>query len=180
MDAIGFGVRAESAPGGGDRVCRASAEAFCRDLSNVLGLYCLFATRRAGRRIVSEKRPGDRVFGLVLGVVFGVIALIGWFVSGRILAWAVGISGSFLVLALLAPGVLMPLNRIWSWLGVRIAFAINHLLLGVFFYLVILPFGLSVRLLRRRLMLKRPDPSLESYWSPVGRQATAETYPDLF
>jgi hypothetical protein len=129
---------------------------------------------------VAEKRPGDRVFGLVLGAVFGLIALIGWFLSGRILTWAVGISGGFLVLALFAPGLLMPLNRIWGRLALRVASVINHLLLGLFFYLVILPFGLSARLLLRRLMLKRPDPSLDSYWTPVGRQATTETYPDMF
>lgn len=129
---------------------------------------------------MSEKHPRDRVFGLALGAVFGVVALIGWLLSGRTPVWAVGVSGSFLALALLAPGLLMPLNRIWSWLGLRIALAVNHLLLGLFFYLVILPFGLSARLLRRRLLLKRPDPSLESYWQPVGRQATVETYPDMF
>ena len=74
----------------------------------------------------------------------------------------------------------MPLNRAWSRVGHRIGALINWILLGGFFYLVILPFGLPARLLGRDSIQKRPDPGAGSYWTPVTRQATPETYPDMF
>jgi hypothetical protein len=129
---------------------------------------------------VSIKRPADRTFGLVFAALFGLVALVGWLLSGRILLWAIALAGALLVPALFVPGILMPLNRLWTRLGQRIAIVINHLLLGSFFYLVILPFGLVARGLRWISMPKRPDLETDSYWKPVQRQATAETYPDLF
>ena len=126
------------------------------------------------------KRPGDRAFGLVIAALFFAIATIGWLVSGRIFFWALGISGFLLVTGLLAPGLLMPLNRLWALVGRRIGIVSNHLLLGIFFFLLITPLGGALRLLRRSSFRKRPDPAMESYWTPVGRKATSETYGDMF
>ena len=129
---------------------------------------------------MSAKRPGDRAFGLVFAALFAAIASVGWLLSGRILVWALGISGFLLVTALLAPGLLMPLNRLWTLLGHRIGVVTNHILLGIFFFLLITPLGGTIRLLRRSSIPKRPDLSADSYWTPVGRKAKAETYADMF
>ncbi len=126
------------------------------------------------------KRLGNRVFGLAIAALFLAIATIGWFLSGRILFWALGISGFLLVTAVLKPGLLMPLNRLWMLLGRRMGIVSNHLLLGIFFFLLITPMGGLLRLFRRNSILKRPDPEAESYWTPVGRKTTSETYADLF
>jgi hypothetical protein len=129
---------------------------------------------------VSAKRASDRVFGLVFACLFGLIAAIGWVLMGRILSWAIAISGALLLLALTAPGILMPANRLWTLLGQRIAVVSNYVLLGLFFYLVILPFGLAGRLFRQSSMPKRPDPDADSYWTPVGRKTTVDSYADMF
>ena len=129
---------------------------------------------------MTAKRPGDRVFGLVLSGLFALIAIVALFLSGRLPLWAVATSAAALLLALAAPGLLMPLNRLWSRVGRRVAVVSNYLLLGAFYFLVVVPFGLAARLLRLIALHKRPDPAAETYWTPVGRQATADTYPDLF
>lgn len=85
-----------------------------------------------------------------------------------------------MVAALLVPGLLMPANRIWTLFGQCIGIVSNHLLLGAFFYLLITPIGLVLRLFRRDLFPKHPDASAKSYWTPVGRKATPETYADMF
>ncbi len=126
------------------------------------------------------RRPSDRAFGLVFAGVFGAIALIVWLVSGRLLLWAVEISAGLLIASLLVPGSLMPLNRLWTQLGHRLGIVTNYLLLGAFFYLVIVPFGLALRLFRRSSISKRPDPAADSHWTPVGRRATSESYADMF
>jgi hypothetical protein len=129
---------------------------------------------------MATKRPGNRAFGLMMAALFSVVATIAWLLSGQILLWAFAISGVLLVTALLVPGLLMPLNRLWMLLGQRIGVVSNHLLLGIFFFLLITPMGGVLRLLRRSSIQKRPDPSAKSYWTPVGRKTTAETYVDQF
>jgi hypothetical protein len=129
---------------------------------------------------VSAKRPGDRAFGLVFAALFAAIATVGWLLSGAIWTGAIATSGFLLATALLVPWLLMPLNRLWALLGQRIGIVTNHLLLGIFFYLLITPLGGTVRLFRRSSIPKRPDPKKTSYWAPVGRKASADTYADLF
>jgi hypothetical protein len=129
---------------------------------------------------VTVERTTDRTFGLLFAGVFGLVALVAWLSTGQIYAGLVVTSGAFLVVALVLPGLLLPLNRAWASLAQRIATVSNHLLLGGFFFLVVLPFGAAARLFGKKLLLKRPDPAVDGYWTPVGRQATPETYPDLF
>ena len=128
---------------------------------------------------MSANRPSDRAFGLVFSGLFALISLIGWRVTAEIPVWAIAVSGLLLVIALLSPGLLLPLNRLWTILGGRIAIVVNYILLGTFFYVVVLPVGLFSRFLADSLT-KRPDPAVETYWAPVKRQATAENYRDLF
>jgi hypothetical protein len=124
------------------------------------------------------KRVSDRSFGLVFAALFLVIALLGWLLAGRLLVWALAVSASFALLAALAPGLLLPLNRLWTLLGQRIGFVMNHVLLGLFFYLVILPVGLVLRASGSRMVV-RPDAEADSYWSDVGRKAP-DSYADQF
>lgn len=129
---------------------------------------------------MSTQRTSDRAFGFAFAAVFGVIAGVGWLAFGRIFAWAGYVSGLLFAFALVAPSLLMPLNRLWTRLAARIAIVSNTLLLGAFFFLVVWPFGLVGRHLRAGFLRKRPDTDAQSYWTPVGRQASVESYPDPF
>ena len=84
------------------------------------------------------KRLGDRAFGLVVAALFFAIVVIGWLATDRIQLWALGIGDLLMVTALLAPGLLTPLNRLatWfaGWIGQRIAILTNHVLVGIFFF----------------------------------------------
>ncbi len=126
------------------------------------------------------KRLGDRTFGLVLAAFFGLIALLGWWITGRIPIWAASISGSLLLVACVAPGILLPINRMWARLGHRLGSVFNHVVLSLFFYGVMVPFGGFARLFGKSSFQKRPDPGRDSYWTPVERQTTTETYSDMF
>ena len=126
------------------------------------------------------KRLRDRTFGFALGAVFGLIALLSWWLVGRIPNWAVFISGGLLLVATIAPGILLPINRMWSWLGHGIGSLFNHVVLSLFFYGVMVPFGGFARLFGKSKFPKRPEPERDSYWTPVERQTTPETYSDMF
>lgn len=129
---------------------------------------------------MAVQRVSDRAFGLAIGGLFALLAAIGFILSGGVPTWAVAVSAGFLLSAIVMPGLLMPLNRIWTRIGGAIGAAVNFLLLGAFFYLVISPFGLLRRAFGVDSIIKRPLQDAESYWQPVRRQASPETYSDLF
>lgn len=122
----------------------------------------------------------NRVFGLAFAAVFAVISTIGWLAFDEKVYWAWGASGTFLTLALIAPGVLLPLNRLWRPIADRLGHLNNWIVLGLFFYAVLVPMAVLLRLFGRDPMHRAMDSEETSYWIPVTRHATAETFPDLF
>ena len=122
----------------------------------------------------------DRKFGLVFTAVFAMFAFIGWHFFDTVLSWAIICSWVFLALALVAPGVLLPLNRLWNFLAGRIHRIVNFTLLALFFYLLVLPFGLLMRLFGRDSMERARNPGAASYWRSVTRQTDESTLPDMF
>ncbi len=126
------------------------------------------------------KLLSDRVFGLTFAAVFALISVAGWFIFNILLVWAMFLCGIFLALSLIAPWILLPLNRMWMWLAHGLGNVVNFLLLGVFFYVVILPFGVAMRLLGKDPMKRRMDPHGRSYWTSVDRHTSAEVFKDMF
>ncbi len=129
---------------------------------------------------MSLPQQSDRAFGLTFAVVFAIIAGVGWLAFNATLLWAAAVSAAFLTLALAAPWLLMPLNRLWGRLAYRISLLSNFIILGLFFYIFVFPFGLILRLFGNDPMSRSMDSKKESYWTPVGRNANKETFHDMF
>ena len=129
---------------------------------------------------MTQPRLSDRKFGLIFAAIFAIFTIIGWYFFDAVLRWAMVCSGAFLILALIVPGVLMPLNRLWGLLNGRIHGIVNFTLLALFFYLLILPFGLVMRLFGRDAMNRARAPQAASYWRPVTRHTDDTTLSDMF
>ena len=127
-----------------------------------------------------QPRLSDRTFGLVFASIFAIFSGIGWFFFNEILRWAFIASGLFGLFALVLPGALLPLNRLWGVLTGRIHRVVNFLLLASFFYLLVLPFGLVMRLVGRDAMQLKTDRQAKTYWTPVTRHTDEDTLPDMF
>ena len=125
-------------------------------------------------------RQSDRAFGLTFAAVFAIIGLVGWLVFEARLIWAPVAASVFLLVALAAPGILLPLNRLWARIAHRVGLFSNALLLGSFFFLFVLPLGLIIRLFGKDPMARTIDAEAETYWTPVGRQCDRETLTDMF
>ena len=76
--------------------------------------------------------------------------------------------------------MLLPLNRLWAVFAHRLGHVNNYLLLGLFFYVFIVPAGLILRLLGRDPMCRGFDAKAPTYWTPVTRRTDAETLRDMF
>jgi hypothetical protein len=112
------------------------------------------------------KPSSDRTFGMVFAAFFGLIALLPLVRGHSVRWWAAGLSAVFLSIALLAPKVLAPLNRIWTALGMVLHRVVNPLVLGAFFYLVFTPAAWVLRRMGKDFLRLRPAPEATTYWIP--------------
>lgn len=122
----------------------------------------------------------DRRFGLVFAGIFLTIFGIRWIVAGSLSLWSLITAVCFLAASVAAPGVLMPLNRLWHGIADRLGIAVNYLVLGVVFYGVICPSGAIMRLLRHDPMSRNRSEKSATYFSAVMRRTDAETFVDQF
>jgi len=125
-------------------------------------------------------RLSDRSFGLALAAVLGAIVALAWLSSGRLLLGALVVSGALASLALLAPGLLLPLNRFWGVLAGFMGRVTNLVVLGLFFYGLMLPAGLLARSLRADPANRHPRLRDGSFWRPVERRVNPDTLHDQF
>jgi hypothetical protein len=96
------------------------------------------------------------------------VGLHGWSSGSLAFGWletvlaAVGIV--LVVLGLLAPAWLRPLNTAWTKLGLILFKVVNPVVLGLIFLLTIVPIGLIRQLFNRDPLKMNFDPSAKSYW----------------
>jgi large-conductance mechanosensitive channel len=118
------------------------------------------------------KLPSERSFGLFFT---GVFLLAGGYVLYKavstILAGALlFVAALFLIITIVSPSLLVPLNRAWFSLGILLGKIVNPLVLGVVFFIVITPVAMVMRLAGRDALRMRKK-SVNSYWierSPIG------------
>ena len=112
------------------------------------------------------EQSSPRGVGFVFAAVFALIGL--WPLVGGEAArvWALVLAAAFLVLALIRPSLLSPLNRLWLSLGAVLHRIVNPLVMGLMFFAVITPTALILRLMGKDLLHRRFSPDEGSYWIP--------------
>ena len=110
------------------------------------------------------RTSSNRSFGVVFAVVFLVIGVFPWFVDGRVRVWSLVVSAAFSLVAMLAPQVLAPLNRVWTRFGLVLHRIVSPVVLGIMFFLVVTPIGLLMRAVGKDPLRLRFDEQVRSYW----------------
>jgi hypothetical protein len=110
-------------------------------------------------------RKGLREFAFILGgavaVIFGL--LLPWLFERSYPLWPWIFLGVFAVWGLLAPDTLRPVYRVWMRFGLLLNKVTTPLVLGVVFFLLILPVGLVRRALGKDSIPKGAEPEQDSY-----------------
>ena len=110
--------------------------------------------------------PGERAFGLTVGLVLAAIA--GWSVWRSGLgpfAVAFGALASLLLTAaFLEPALLRAPNRLWFRFGLILHHVVNPVVMLAIYLFAVLPTALLRRLFGRSPITKKPDPAAASYW----------------
>ena len=115
-------------------------------------------------RIEEIKVSSNRSFGMVFTLVFLVVGI--WQIStGKSLGWYFFASAIlFFILTITFPYLLGPFNRVWFKFGLLLGQAVNPVILGLVFFLVVTPIGIVRRLLGKDSLHLKPKPNLKSYW----------------
>jgi len=117
---------------------------------------------------IKELKSGPRElrnFGLLVGGVFCLLGLVLWARGRTHLPFLV--PGVLLVaLGVLWPRSLKPVYLPWMVLAILLGFLISHLLLTIFFFVVITPIGLIARLSGKDFLRLKLDRKAVSYWIP--------------
>jgi hypothetical protein len=79
--------------------------------------------------------------------------------SGRILSFCFFLSASVMF-----PPVLSPVRTVWMGLALVLGAVMSRVVLSVFFYLVLTPMGLVLRMMGRDLMDRKISRDSGSYW----------------
>lgn len=111
---------------------------------------------------MTEIKPPDRrelrTFGLTTGGIVAVLfgLLLPWLLSHAFPVWPWAVAGVLGALGLVAPVALGPIYTLWMKFG-HVMGAINtRLILGLFFYVILTPFGLVMRVFGWDPMRRRP------------------------
>tara|TARA_B100000035_G_C20848921_1_gene486534 strand:- start:273 stop:659 length:387 start_codon:yes stop_codon:yes gene_type:complete len=109
-------------------------------------------------------KSSNKSFGIVFFIVFLIIGLYPLINQDGIRIWAIIVSLIFLILGLINSNLLTPLNKLWIKFGILLGNIISPLVLGLIFFLVVLPTGLLMRILKKNFLGLKFDKNLKSYW----------------
>ncbi len=117
----------------------------------------------------APKQLSNRTFGLIFAGIFSVIAFFPVVFSEGLSAlrqWALIAATVFAGPALIYPAVLQPLNNLWVKFGLMMHAVINPILMGLIFFIAVLPTGLILKLLGKDPMRRTLDKDAKTYWIP--------------
>ena len=111
-----------------------------------------------------------------LAIVF---TLMGWLKTGAVPTWtpwlaAIGAGAG--VLFWVIPQIAKPFYLVWYFAACCIGIVVSNLLIAGFFYLVVTPVGLIMRLLGRDPMKRRFEREATSYWMDAEKGVDPKRY----
>jgi hypothetical protein len=121
----------------------------------------------------------ERQFGFLFTAVFVLIAFWPlWPLHAPKLWWLVG-AGAWLLAALVYPRGLAPLRKAWMAFGHALGWVNSRIVLGVVFFVVVLPTGLVMRL-RGKDLLQLKNKVGGSYWIKRDKELTPQSLRNQF
>ena len=113
---------------------------------------------------IKETKKDLRKFGLTVGIVLVAIGTLLFYFEKSSAIYFTIIGGLLILLGILFPQLLKPLNKIWMGLAIVLGFIMTRVILTTLFYLVITPIGFLAKIFGKKFMLLKYDKSAKTYW----------------
>ena len=109
-----------------------------------------------------------RIFGFAFGGGLSVLGgILYWRGITAVPPYLWGVAAVLWLLALVAPRLLWPLEKVMATIFRAVTAALTAVLLTIFFYLIVTPMGLVMRVLRGDPMGRKFDREKASYWVDI-------------
>lgn len=119
-------------------------------------------------------------FGLILSLILTVLGVIAFLRGHHQYKFEWPLAAASLILSLAAPGLLVYIYRPWMMVAEVISWVVLRLILGVFFYLVLTPVNLVMKLLKKDILDQKIDRQATTHWKKRTGFSTQERYEKLF
>jgi len=124
------------------------------------------------RKTAIQATPKEvRKFGILFALICAIVVLYLVWKESQLWPYFVGGAGFFLVAGLFGHSILRPMYIGWMKFAFVFGWINTRILLGVFFYIVLTPIGLVLRLTGKDLLTLKIDRSATSYWIKRERKA---------
>ena len=114
-----------------------------------------------------------RNFGLLVGGVFAVLGLLFLIRGKSAYPWLLTPGLVLVAFGAIAPRTLKYIYLAWMALALVLGFVVSHVILTVFFFLVITPIVIIARLAGKDFLRLKLDRQAKSYWIPRDRKSKA-------
>ena len=124
------------------------------------------ATHEDFSREHEVRTSSDRAFGLVVAAFFAALALVPMPLHRAPRVWALPIAAAFLLVAIVRPVLLGPLNKLWARLGLLLNRITNPVIMVILFYVAVTPIAFLMRIAGKDQLSLEWEPQARSYWIP--------------
>lgn len=124
--------------------------------------------------------PSNKKFGFFCTFVFAILAFYFLFIDSILWAQALALLAVlFLLITVIIPQVLLPLNKLWMRLGLLLGMIVSPIVLGIIFFGLVTPYGVVMRMFGRdELRLKFTKKS--SHWISRSESIKSDSFKNQF
>ena len=101
-------------------------------------------------------------FGIVFLIFFLIIGLYPLKSGGVIRIWSIVLSLVFLIITIIRPNLFTFSNKLWIKFGILLGKIISPIVMGLVFFVVVMPIGILVKILKKDVMGLKIGAT--SYW----------------
>ena len=110
------------------------------------------------------KGSSDKGFGQVFGGFFALMAALSWWRGHQGWHYTLPLAVVFLAITYTYPRLLAPLNKLWLKFGLLLYKVMNPIVLGLLFFVTIMPIGLIMRAFGKDFLRTKIDRNAKTYW----------------
>ena len=114
---------------------------------------------------MKKKKDTNRSFGILFFIVFSIISIWPVLSGGELRLWSFILAIIFLIMGITKSRFLTPLNIAWIKFGELLGVIISPLIMGLVYFLVLLPIGILMRVLGKDLLSLKFNKNIETYWN---------------